>query len=236
VLSVAIFAPIAAATWRVDLDVWPYALGSAGFELAYFALLAYAYATSELSLVYPVARGGAPVLVLAFSLLALSADLSALDAAGVLTVAAGVLLVRGLRRADSRALIVALAIAACIAGYTLCDSYGTDRASPFAYLELVIGPAAVLYLAWVLLRRGRGVLLAEVGVHTLLAALASFGAYALVLLALRLAPAASVAAVRESSVVIAVAVAALVLREPVTRPRILGALAVVAGVVLLASA
>ena len=77
---------------------------------------------------------------------------------------------------------------------------------------------------------------AEVGVNTVLAALASFAAYALVLVALRLAPAASVAAVRESSVVIAVALAALVLREPVTRPRILGAVAVVAGVVLLASA
>jgi drug/metabolite transporter (DMT)-like permease len=235
-LSVAVFAPLAAATWRVDPAIWPYALGSAAFELVYFVLLAYAYATAELSLVYPVARGGAPVLALAFSLLVLSSDLSAVDAAGVLTVAAGVVFVRGLRRADGRALTLALAIAACIAGYTLCDSYATDRASPFAYLELVIGPPALLFLAWVWRRRGRDVLRAEVGIHTLFAALASFGAYALVLLALRLAPAASVAAVRETSVVIAVVLAGVVLREPVTRPRILGALAVVAGVALLASA
>ena len=62
------------------------------------------------------------------------------------------------------------------------------------------------------------------------------GAYTLVLLALRLAPAASVAAVRETSVVIAVALAALVLHERVTRARVAGAAVVVAGVVLLVSA
>jgi drug/metabolite transporter (DMT)-like permease len=62
------------------------------------------------------------------------------------------------------------------------------------------------------------------------------GAYTLVLLALRLAPAASVAAVRETSVVIAVVLAALVLHERVTRARVIGAAVVVGGVVLLASA
>jgi drug/metabolite transporter (DMT)-like permease len=235
-LSVALFAPVAAASWRVEASVWPYAIGSAAFELAYFALLAYAYATAELSLVYPVARGAAPVLVLAVSLAALAADLSGLEVAGVLTVAAGIVLVRGLRSADGRALVLALVIGGCIAGYTLCDSYGTDRANPFAYLELVIAPAGVVFLAWVWRRRGPGVLLAELGLRTALAALGSFGAYALVLLALRKAPAASVAAVRETSVVIAVTLAAVLLHEPVTRPRAAGAVAVAAGVALLASA
>ena len=68
------------------------------------------------------------------------------------------------------------------------------------------------------------------------AAIAMLGAYTLVLLALRLAPAASVAAVRETSVVIAVVLAALVLHERVTRARAIGAAVVVGGVVLLVSA
>ena len=66
--------------------------------------------------------------------------------------------------------------------------------------------------------------------------MASFGAYVLVLLALRLASAASVAAVRETSVVIAAVLAAPVLGERVGRLRLGGALVVVAGVALLASA
>ena len=76
----------------------------------------------------------------------------------------------------------------------------------------------------------------ELGAHTVAAAVAMLGAYTLVLLALRLAPAASVAAVRETSVVIAVALAAFVLHERVTRARAAGAAVVVAGVVLLVSA
>jgi drug/metabolite transporter (DMT)-like permease len=91
-------------------------------------------------------------------------------------------------------------------------------------------------LAWVGRRRGVRVLRAELGLRTVLAAIGSFGAYALVLLALRRAPAASVAAVRETSVVIAVALAAVFLGEPVTRARAAGAVAVAAGVALLALA
>ena len=70
-------------------------------------------------------------------------------------------------------------------------------------------------------------------VNGLLAA-AGFGAYALVLAALQLAPAASVAAVRETSVVIATVMAALFLRERVTRVRLAGSVVVVAGIALLA--
>ncbi len=69
---------------------------------------------------------------------------------------------------------------------------------------------------------------------TVAAGLFGFAAYALVLAALRLAPAAPVAAVRETSVVIAVALSALILREPVGRRRLFGAVLVVAGVLLLA--
>src|SRR6266576_1380965 len=64
VVAVAVFAFPAAAFWHVDGRVWPYVVGSAGFELLYFALLAAAYRRAEFSVVYPIARGSAPVLVL----------------------------------------------------------------------------------------------------------------------------------------------------------------------------
>jgi drug/metabolite transporter (DMT)-like permease len=227
-LAVVLFAPVAALTWDVDPDVWPYALGSAAFELAYIVLLAYAYERAELSVVYPISRGLAPVVVLLLTLPA-----SGTEIAGVGLVAAGVLFVRGVRDPERRGLGLGVAIACCIAAYTLFDSRGTDYASPFAYLELVLVVPAAAYLVWILRRRGREAIRAELGLPTVLAALTSFGAYALVLLALREAPAASVAAVRETSVVIAVALAAIVLHERVGAGRLAGAAAVVGGIGLL---
>ena len=89
------FAPVAALTWEIEPAAWPYIVASAVLELAYFALLAAAYQRADLTFVYPIARGAAPVLVLAISVVALGAAVSLLAAAGVVAIAAGVLLVRG---------------------------------------------------------------------------------------------------------------------------------------------
>ncbi len=231
--ALVLFAPVAAVTWRVDWAAAPYIAGSSAFELAYFALLARAYRGSELSLVYPLARGLAPVLVLAISVLALGAVTTAAQASGVLLVGLGVLLVRGLRRgSDSRGLALAIAIGACIAAYTLLDKGGIEHAGAITYLELVsIGPA-LAYGAAIAAVKGVPALRAELKPRTIVASLALFGAYALVLLALRLAPAAPVAAVRESSVLVATALAALVLHERVSPARFAGAALIVAGIVL----
>lgn len=228
-LSVVLFAPVAAFTWDVERDVWPWALGSGAFELAYIALLAYAYERSEMSVVYPVARGLAPVVVLGVTF----ASVTLAEAGGVIVIAAGVLLVRGARNAERRGVALGVSIAACIAGYTLLDDRGIEHADPFGYLELVVGVPGLAYLAWMWRRRGGAALRAEVGAATAIAALASFGAYALVLLALRIEDAAPVAAARETSVVVAVALAAVFLRERVTRARAAGSLLVVGGVLVL---
>ena len=74
VVGVIVFTPAAILTWDVDADVWPYVVGSTTFELAYIVLLAAAYTRSELSLVYPLARGLAPVLVLVVGVAALGAE------------------------------------------------------------------------------------------------------------------------------------------------------------------
>jgi drug/metabolite transporter (DMT)-like permease len=221
------FAPVAVVTWDVEPSVAPYAIGSSLAELAYIALLATAYARAELSVVYPVARGTAPVLVLA------GGGIPGLrQALGVVLVGAGVIGVRGVRRAAAaRDVALALGVAVFIATYTLIDKHGLEHASPMPYLELVLAPVAVVYG----LALGPRRVLAAVNVKSLLAGLGFFGAYGLVLLALRLAPAAAVAAVRETSVVFAVAFAALFLGERVTRSRMLGAVVVAIGVAFTAA-
>ena len=231
-VSVVVFAPIAAAVWRVEWAAAPYIAASAALELAYFALLVAAYERAEMSLVYPIARGLAPVLVLAFGV-AIGAGTSAAQAAGVCLVGAGVLVVRGRPRAgDPRAGALALAVACCIAGYTLVDKHGIRHAGPIPYLEVTMAPVAIAYAGSFAARRGISALRPQLRPLPILAGCATFGAYLLVLAALRLAPAAPVAAVRETSVVIATALAALVLRERVGPLRMLGAVAVAGGVAL----
>jgi drug/metabolite transporter (DMT)-like permease len=223
------FIPLAIVVWHADSGVWPWLVGSGLFELAYFTLLATAYRKAPLSVVYPVARGGAPVLVLAVSL-----GTTWLQAGGVLLVVAGVLLVRGLREANGIGLALGLAIATCIAGYTLVDNSGIEHANPVTYLELsMIGPT-VLYAGAVARLKGPGAIRRAVGPATVVAGLATFVAYGFVLAALSRASAASVAAVRETSVVVAAALAAIVLKERVGPVRIAGAVLVVAGVALVA--
>jgi len=234
-IGAAAFAPVALLTWDVRAGVAPYAVASVGLELAYLVLLATAYQRAPLSVVYPVARGTAPVIVLAVSVLALGASLPAGSVVGVLVVGAGVLLVRGTAR-GGRGTALGLSVAACIAGYTLVDHAALDYASPIPYLELVMAPTAVLYLAGAAALRGRRALAAEIRPPTAFAGLGMFAAYALALAALARAPAAPVAAVRESSVVIATALAAVVLREHIGRRRWVGAVLVVAGIAAIALA
>ena len=234
VVGVIVFAPVAALTWRVQQAAVPYIAASSALELLYLVLLATGYARAAMSFVYPIARGSAPVIVLGVSVLGLGASASAFGAVGVVVIAVGILLVRGLRSSGgARDLALALAVGACIASYTLVDKRGIAHADPLAYLELVFTATALGYLlvAWritgvVALRRA-------VRASSVVAGVGFFAAYALALAALRLAPAASVAAVRESSVVLATAWLACSHRERVTVERLAGACAVVAGIVLI---
>lgn len=232
-----VLAPLAAVTGHVHAGALPYAAASIAFELAYFALLATAYDRAPLSVIYPLARGAAPVLVLLVSALALGVGLSAAQVAGVGLVAVGVLLVRGLRnRPATTDLALAFGVAACLAGYTLVDKEALRHASPLPYLEVVLAPTALLYLLAVRWRRAGAEVRAAVTPSVLLAGVGMVAAYGLTLGALRIAPAAAVAAVREVSVVIATGLAAVFLGERVGPERAAGAVVVTAGVVALALA
>jgi drug/metabolite transporter (DMT)-like permease len=234
-VGAAVFAPVAALTWQISAAALPYLAASATLEVAYFAQLARAYDHNELSVVYPVARGSAPVLVAIFNVAIVGAALHALTAVGVALIAAGILLVRG-ASADARGVALALAIGATIAAYTLFDKAGLRHAHPLPYLELVVLPSVVVYPLLIRRRKGAAALRAELGRA---AAVAMFGAFALALAAIRLSPQAFVPgtqALRETSVVIAVAAAGLFLGERVGRRRAAGAAIVVAGVAALALA
>ena len=228
-----VFLPVAAVVCRADPAVWPWVVASGLFELVYFALLATAYRRAPLSVVYPVARGGAPVVVLLVSVIALGQATSARQAAAVGLIVAGVVLVRGVGHPDRTGVAFGVAIACCIAGYTLIDKHGIEHAGPVTYLVLSMLVPTAVYAGAVAHVKGTRAIRAAVSPASVFAGIATFVAYAFVLAALERAPAASVAAVRETSVVIASALAVVVLKEHVTRWRFLGACVVVAGIALI---
>jgi drug/metabolite transporter (DMT)-like permease len=233
-VATVLFALPAAATWDVDRSAVPWIVGSAGLELVYFVLLTTAYRRSDLSLVYPIARGSAPVLVLAGAAV-VGIAVGVVQAVGVILVGIGVVLVRGVRGSvDPRGVALSLAIGGTIAGYTLVDKEGIEHAAALPYLVLVLAPVALATLALQLWIGGAASLRAEFGASAMVAGALTFTAYALALLALEMAPAASVAAVRETSVLFAVALGAFLLRERVSPARVAGALVIVTGVALVA--
>ena len=135
----------------MDSAVWPYIVASGALQLLYFALLVTAYRLLPLSVVYPVSRGVAPVLVLVIGIVALGHATSVGQVLGVCLVGAGILLVRGLKPTGRAGVVFGLVIACVIATYTLVDKRGITHAAALSYLEISMLAPALLYAS---IRRG----------------------------------------------------------------------------------
>src|SRR4051794_26597023 len=212
---------LALAGWPVTA-AWPCIAASTLVHVGYYSLLTAAYRHGELALTYPLMRGAAPLLVALLSVTAFGEDLSPAAWVGVLAVCGGVL-VLGLSRhgLDSgRAVALALANAVVIAAYTLIDGHGV-RASGNAvgYVACLFLVNAVPFGAIVVARRGWLRLAQHARGRAPLSALgaaASVGSYGIALWAMTRAPVASVAALRETSVLFAALLATWHLHERFT--------------------
>ncbi len=227
--------PFALLRWRLEPAAVPYIAVSSALEFSYMVLLAAAYRRADVSLIYPIARGMAPVFVLVVGSLVLGQHLEPMGVVGICVVGLGVLLVRGVRGSGVgawRHVAMALTIAGIIASYTLVDQQGQRYCDPLLYSVLITGIPGACLLALVAARGGVARVRAVVTPGIIGAGISGVSAYTLVLLALSLAPAAMVAAVRESSVVIATAMARFILHERVDRSRWMGAGVVALGVAL----
>lgn len=243
VLGVVVAIPMLVAFGLPRAEAWPYVLASLVTHIGYYVALVGAYQHGELGLTYPIMRGLAPLLVACASATVLGESLGALAWLGVLGISAGVVSV-GLSRSavgghPAKALRYALANAAIIALYTVIDGLGV-RASGnapayVAALFLFDGLPFFLLVMW---RRGptRGEALVYMRRRLPVAAagsLASMGSYGIALWAMTKAPVASVAALRETSVLFAAAIGALWLKEGFGALRALGTAMIVAGVMTL---
>ncbi|MBL8530202.1 MAG: EamA family transporter [Hyphomonadaceae bacterium] len=217
---------------------WPYLGLTVFIHLAYWFALFKGYDAGDMSHVYTLSRGTAPMLV------GLGAALTAheipppLKMAGIALVSAGVLTVGASPQAPVRATLWAIGIGLCIASYSLVDALGA-RATGNAVLFLGWSMAlmSVPMAAFAFWRRGVGPLLRSASVapwRGIGIGVISFAGYGLVLWAQTFAPIAQVTALRETSVVWGALIAFLFLGEKLGRRRWLGALIVAAGAGLIA--
>ncbi|MCW3096684.1 MAG: EamA family transporter [Chthonomonadaceae bacterium] len=219
---------------------WPYLAASTLIHQVYFLLIVLSYRKGDMSLVYPVTRGTAPALTALCSEIVLHERLTFAGWAGVLLVSGGVLVLAfDHKRSESFHLtpvLLALANAAVIALYTLSDGQGARLSgNTLSYTSWGFLLCAVLFIPVALLIRKQEAIrhLKAEWRRSLFGGGCSLVAYGLALWAMTRAPIASVAALREISILFGVLIAAFTLKERVTGMRIVAALLIVAGAVVI---
>lgn len=242
-----LFLPIPIFGWTAVPAVgWGWMAFSAVFEAGYFVAIALAYRGADLSLVYPLARGTAPVLLLLWSLIFLNETLTIGGILGILLITAGLYAVnlpkmgawrepwQALKQAGPRWALVA---GACTSAYTAIDKVGITHVPPLLYTYLALWMSLILLTPWTLRLVGRSGLRDEFRLsrgRTVLAGFTTLAAYSLVLLAMsRSMPAAYAGALREVSVVLGAAYGVLVLKEKGGPMRIAGASLVALGAIVI---
>jgi drug/metabolite transporter (DMT)-like permease len=213
-------------------NAWGWLAASWATHLVYLVCLIKAFESADMTVAYPIARGVAPALAAAAAVAAFDEPISAPVAAGIALVSIGVVTVGLGKHADRRGLFWAAATGATIALYTVIDAQGVRAA-----------PSAPSYIIWVYLSLGGGIGLLFAlwrGPRFLVAARSewkpgvvagalSIVTYGLALWAYRLGDTPRLAALRESSILFAVAIAVFVLKERVTAGRLAGVAAIAAG-------
>jgi len=242
-----IFSPLLLTSPLFLVSTWPYLISSALVEVIYYITLIRAYENGDFSLVYPMARGAAPAFLLIWATFFLGERPRFFGLMGIALLVFGLIIVGGktwwtLRKTSGfskSALALALGVACCISIYTAIDGAAVHHVSPLPYTVLVIALAALFITPAVVKRYGNDAIADEwranwlritlVGLFTLLA-------YMLALKAYTIARVSYAGAVREISVVFAAFVGWRWLGESFGAIRLVGALFIFAGILVIAFA
>jgi uncharacterized membrane protein len=224
-------------------------------EAAYFVFLAGAYRRGDLSVVYPIARGTAPLLAVAIGVGLLGEKLGVAGAIGVVCLLVGFVLLQrpwralalalsgntaARRRAGDSAVLFALACGVAIATYTAIDRVGTRLIDPIPYAAILWLSMSVWLVLWVLLVAGGDIMRdgPTAARRAAVGGLLTLAAYLCILVALSVAPLSGVAPLRESATVLAAAWGSVRMGEASDRSdavrRIAASVLIVGGALLLA--
>jgi len=221
-------------------DGVPFVVASSLAEVAYGVFLARAYARTDLSLAYPVARGTGVLLVPIVAIPIFGDRPTVVAWCGIALILLGVLWLHlpgirlGIARRGAGGAVSysALLTGVAIATYSLVDSAGVRRIHPFVYLYLRIILVAVFLAPYVLTRR-RAAVATEFRQRwpVLAGGIAVFGTYCIILVAFRLAPVSYVVPMREVSIVFGALLGVYLFHESIGRTRIAACAVVAAGVI-----
>ena len=218
---------------------WPWLAASVAIHFLYYLALIGAYRYGDLSHTYPLMRGGAPLLVLILSPLVLAESLSVQSVSGILLVSAGIAvpaLQALLSHSAGKATAFAAANAVIIASYTIVDGQGarlSGNAVSYSQWLFFLDAFALTAVA----ARRHGLAMFDYARLRLTPGLAGAAltlvSYGIVIWAMTQAPVAAVAALRETSVIFAAVIGAMLLKEPFGAWRMAGAVTVVIGIAIL---
>ena len=218
----------------------PYLIAGILLHAGYQLFLFQSYQKGDLTQVYPIARGSAPLIVALVSVVFLGVHLSPVELLAITIIGAGILSLALVRRADGNrngnAAMLALVTGCFIASYSLVDGLGARLAGTALgfYGWLTIGNVIVMAVFLMIkspqvfggiLRTGRGVFVIGGG--------ASFAAYAIVIWAFTQAPIALVTALRETSIVFALIIGVFFLKERLDLAKVVSTMTTLLGVALL---
>ncbi|MDA0786270.1 MAG: EamA family transporter [Proteobacteria bacterium] len=223
-----------------DLASWPFYAGGVMLHTGYQLFLLNSYRLRDLTQVYPIARGTAPILVALVSVLFLGVALTATQLLPVFMIAIGVMSLSFVRQRDGlrnpRAAALAFVTGCFIAGYSLVDGLGAREAGTalgfYGWLSLT---NAVVFAA--IMRITKPGLISRIPTEGLRAFLfggpASFAAYALVVWAFTQAPIALVTALRETSIIAALIIGVFFLKERLDLAKVASTTITLTGAILL---
>ncbi|MGO4676976.1 EamA family transporter [Bosea sp. 2YAB26] len=233
--------PVLLVTGWPKPEAWPWLLASLILHLGYYIGLSGAYRRADMSQIYPIARGGAPLLTAAIAMAVFGERLAVPQLAAIGLLGTGIMLVSvlGRRRGaafDPGALGFAALTAVMISGYTLVDGLGARAAGdPHAYSAALFVINGTPLIAYIALRGGRDALTAmrPFWLQGTAGGILSLGAYWIAIWAMTVAPIPLVAAVRESSVLFAAVIAYVWLKEPLQASRLVACGFIVAALALM---
>lgn len=223
-----------------SVDSLPYLFGGIALHFGYQLFLLRSYETGDLTQVYPIARGSAPLIVAVFSVFVLGVHLEGLELLAIAIIGAGILSLALVRQRDGlqnkTAALLALTTGLFIASYSLVDGLGARIAGTslgyYCWLAIGNGLLMIAFLALkspqtlqTIPRKGMPILLVGGG--------ASFVAYALVTWAFTQAPIALVTALRETSIVFALLIGVFFLKERLSLVKVFSTFAALLGAILL---
>ena len=222
-----------------SLESWPYLVASVAVHLGYQKFLMDSYKIGDLTQVYPIARGTAPMLVALVSLVFLGVTLSPGEYISIAMIGIGLLSLGLVRQRDGmrngRAALLAATTGCFIAGYSLIDGLGARVAgSALGFYGVGAGFNALFYCSWLLYRDPRLVIgLPSVSRVVIFGGGTSFVAYALVVYAFTQAPIALVTALRETSIIWALLIGVFFLRERLDLSKVAATAITLAGAAIL---